>query len=342
MAKNGVLITTTSVNEAIKLEHYRGIVSARVVTGVDLFSDLFASFSDVFGGRSATYQKQLKSIYDEVIHLLTEEAVKLGANAIVGVRIDHDEVSGKGKQMFMVTATGTSAFIPDYGYEKEVAAAGVKDEISFEKYQYEHKRLSMINNVNQDFNVVPNYWPTILEYYSPEVMAQVFKFYHSIDYDYNNSLENVFQYFAGVEEPLAKAFLYDKLQTNGKAMTVIKQAKLTDYDFIENLLVTNTEWIVKKYALVIVSGDKRKYHVDDIGKLEKLIHLVTRTFVQRGKHDSDKWTCECGKVNKSGIIYCKSCDQDDRGFKKGEVSIEDTLSKLKENLYVLQHIFGQA
>ncbi|MFC3798115.1 YbjQ family protein [Cohnella sp. GCM10012308] len=341
MAKDNVLVTTTSLKESIELRDYKGIVSARVVTGVDLFSDFFASFSDIFGGRSATYQKQLKSIYDEVMERLTSEATKIGANAIVGVSIDHDEVSGKGKQMFMVTATGTAAFIPDYGVEKNTLPLSMQNEVSFEKYQSEYVRLNMIYNVNQDYNVVPNYWPSILEYYSPEVMSQIFKLFQTTEYDYNNSLENVFQYFMGVDEQTAKKFLYDKLNSHGKAMTIIAKTKLIDYELIENILVTNTEWIVKKYALVLVNGDKRKYHTDDIVQLEKIQDLINSKFIQRARYDSDKWTCECGKVNKTNVTYCKSCDNDDRGFKKGEVSVEDTLSKLKEKIYVLKNIFGQ-
>lgn len=200
MSEHNVLITTTAINESIRLEHYKGIVSARVVTGVDFFSDLLASYSDVFGGRSRTYQKQLKSIYDEVMSHLTKEAIKLGANAIVGASIDHDEVSGKGKQMFMVTAIGTAAFIPDYGQVKQIAASDVKEEVSFENYQYEHKRLNMIFQVNQNIHAIPSYWQTILEFYSSEVMGQVFKLYDLIDIDYNNTVANVIQYFSGVEE----------------------------------------------------------------------------------------------------------------------------------------------
>ncbi|GAA3413568.1 hypothetical protein GCM10020370_70330 [Paenibacillus hodogayensis] len=282
----------------------------------------------------------MKSIYDEVMNHLTEEAVKLGANAIVGVKIDHDEVSGKGKQMFMVTANGTAAFIPEYSQEKEIPASEQLVEISFEKYQYEQKRLKLIFNVNQDYNAIPNYWQTIFEYYSPEIMGQIFKLYSETDIDYNNTFSNVFEYFNGVDESLAKTFLYQNLQDR-KARTIIHQAKLTDYDRIENILVNNTEWIVKKNALALVTGDKRKYHADDIAKLEKLKSLIMTTFVQRAKYDSDRWTCECGKVNKSNVIYCKSCDHDDRGFKKGEVSVEETQTKLTEKLYVLKHIFGQ-
>lgn len=339
MAEQSVLLTTTSVTEQVKLENYKGIVSARVVTGVDLFSDLFASFSDVFGGRSATYQKQLKSIYDEVMQLLTQEAVKLGANAIVGINIDHDEVSGKGKQMFMVTATGTAAYIPNYGHEAETEEITFEHEISFEKYQYEHKRLSLIYNVNQNYNHVPDYWPAILEYYPSEIMLQVFKYYFTLDFNYNNAYENVYQYFTGVDEEQAKLFLYDKLSTHNEAAQVLLQTRLTDYDRLEQLLASDAELNVKKCALFVLSGDKRKYNMKDAGAIERILSLVGETFVSRGHHDSDRWTCECGKVNKAGVAYCKSCDKDTYGFKKGEGNVEDTLAVLKERLFVLRNIF---
>ncbi|WP_167858941.1 YbjQ family protein [Paenibacillus cymbidii] len=103
------LITTTSIVDGIDIERYHGVVSARVVAATNIFSDIMADFSDVFGGKSVTYQKQLKSIYDEAIVLLSEEAAKLGANLVLGLKVDHNEISGRNKQMFFVTATGTAA-----------------------------------------------------------------------------------------------------------------------------------------------------------------------------------------------------------------------------------------
>ena len=38
-------------------------------------------------------------------------AKALGANAVVGLKIEFDEISGKGKSMFMVTAYGTAVII---------------------------------------------------------------------------------------------------------------------------------------------------------------------------------------------------------------------------------------
>ena len=57
-----VLVTTTPFIEGRKVKKYLKPVSAHVVAGTNLFSDFFASFSDVFGGRSKTYQRQLSSI----------------------------------------------------------------------------------------------------------------------------------------------------------------------------------------------------------------------------------------------------------------------------------------
>ena len=79
-----------------------------VVIGTNVFSDLFASFTDFFGGRSGTYRDGLERIYNEAIKELKEKAIYLGANAIIGLSIDFDEIFGKDKSMFMVAATGTA------------------------------------------------------------------------------------------------------------------------------------------------------------------------------------------------------------------------------------------
>ena len=66
-------------------------------------------------GGHQSYQKQLISIKDEVLKRLKDEATVLGSNGIVGLRIDFDEISGKGKTMFMVSALGTAVQIEFMG-----------------------------------------------------------------------------------------------------------------------------------------------------------------------------------------------------------------------------------
>src|SRR4051794_36442676 len=102
MKTDRLMVTTTPNIEGWKIDAYLGMVTTHAVTGTDFVTDIIASFSDVFGGRSQTYQRELSQINTEALEQLKEEAVLLGANWIVGVRIDHNEISGKGKQMFMV------------------------------------------------------------------------------------------------------------------------------------------------------------------------------------------------------------------------------------------------
>src|SRR5947207_764071 len=92
-----ILVTTTSSIEGLSVKQYLKPISAHIVAGTNLFSDFLASFSDVFGGRSQTYQKQLASLYSEAIERLKVAAYEIGANCIIGLNVDMDEISGKGK-----------------------------------------------------------------------------------------------------------------------------------------------------------------------------------------------------------------------------------------------------
>jgi uncharacterized protein YbjQ (UPF0145 family) len=55
---------------------------------MNFFHDLFASFSDFAGGRSKTYQKNLRAAKDSCSYELREEADKIGGNAVIAVDLD--------------------------------------------------------------------------------------------------------------------------------------------------------------------------------------------------------------------------------------------------------------
>jgi uncharacterized protein YbjQ (UPF0145 family) len=113
-----ILVTTTSSVDGLKVERYLKPVSAHIVAGTNLFSDFFGGLTDVFGGRSQTYQKQLTSLYAEAIERIKFAAYEIGANCIVGLNIDMDEISGKGKSMFMLTAIGTAVILEKNNIDK--------------------------------------------------------------------------------------------------------------------------------------------------------------------------------------------------------------------------------
>lgn len=103
-----MIVTSTNDIKDHKITEYIGLVNANIVVGANLISDWFASWTDVLGGYSNSYQSKLDEIYNKALNELKFKAAKNGANALLGVHFDFDEISGKGKSMFMVTAFGTA------------------------------------------------------------------------------------------------------------------------------------------------------------------------------------------------------------------------------------------
>ena len=105
-----MIITTTNSIEGHSIREYRGIAFGEVITGIDMFRDLGASLTNIFGGRSAGYEDELQNAREEALRELERRAADLGANAVVGVDVDY-EVLGSNNGMLMVSATGTAVVI---------------------------------------------------------------------------------------------------------------------------------------------------------------------------------------------------------------------------------------
>lgn len=107
------MLTTTTPNiEGKRITKYYGIVSGETIIGANLFRDLFASVRDIVGGRSSSYEEVLREAKDTALKEMEEQALKLGANAVIGVDLDYETV-GSGSSMLMVTASGTAVFVQD-------------------------------------------------------------------------------------------------------------------------------------------------------------------------------------------------------------------------------------
>lgn len=105
-----MIITTTPSVEGKKIEAYLGIVFGEVISGVNFMRDIAASFRNLVGGRSASYEEELMKAREEAIREMEQRAYNMGANAVVGVDIDY-EVLGADNGMLMVTASGTAVVV---------------------------------------------------------------------------------------------------------------------------------------------------------------------------------------------------------------------------------------
>ena len=104
-----MIITTTPSIEGRTIKEYKGIVFGEVVNGVNFAKDFAAGLTNIFGGRSNSYEGELLKARDNALKEMEQRALQMGANAVVGVDIDY-EVLGQGN-MLMVTASGTAVIV---------------------------------------------------------------------------------------------------------------------------------------------------------------------------------------------------------------------------------------
>ncbi len=105
-----MIVTTTNTIETHQIKQYCGIVTGETIIGANIFKDFFAGIRDIVGGRSGSYEKVLREAKDIALKEMQEEAIKLGADAVIGVDLDYETVGASGG-MLMVTASGTAVKI---------------------------------------------------------------------------------------------------------------------------------------------------------------------------------------------------------------------------------------
>lgn len=88
-----MIVTTTPNVEGKTIRQYLGIVTGEAILGANIFRDLFAGIRDIVGGRSAAYEKELARARQIALQEAQEQAVSLGADAIVGIDLDYEVIA---------------------------------------------------------------------------------------------------------------------------------------------------------------------------------------------------------------------------------------------------------
>lgn len=105
-----MILSTTPTIEGHTIREYKGVVAGETIIGANFVKDFFASITDVFGGRSGSYEKVLTEGRETAMKEMTERAMRLGANAIVGIDVDYETIGANGS-MLMVAVSGTAVVI---------------------------------------------------------------------------------------------------------------------------------------------------------------------------------------------------------------------------------------
>jgi uncharacterized protein YbjQ (UPF0145 family) len=87
-----MLITTSTSLEGYHITQQLGLVRGITVRSRSVIGNIAGGFMTIFGGRSAIYTELCEKAREEAFQLLIQHAHQMGANAIINMRYDANEV----------------------------------------------------------------------------------------------------------------------------------------------------------------------------------------------------------------------------------------------------------
>ncbi len=80
--------------------HY-GVVSGSTVRSKNAFKDIGAGFKNIFGGELKSYTKLLDETRSEAVERMKEQALRMGANAVINVRFATSDVAAGAAEIYV-------------------------------------------------------------------------------------------------------------------------------------------------------------------------------------------------------------------------------------------------
>ena len=104
------LITTSTYLEGYKIVKQLGLVRGITVRSRSIIGNMAGGFMTLFGGRSSIYTELCENAREEALQLMILHSRELGANAIIGMRYDANDVMNG---LTEVLAYGTAVIVEE-------------------------------------------------------------------------------------------------------------------------------------------------------------------------------------------------------------------------------------
>lgn len=344
-----MIITTTNSIENAKVEKYLGVVTTNLVIGTNVFSDFKASLTDFFGGMSGTYRRQMDTLYQRAYDALAQKATSMGANCVLGFKIDFDELSGKGTQMFMISVSGTAVKIK---YTSEISSSFLNEEsvISSEKLAIEifkenwMKRNQEVTPSSEDMNF-------ILSHNLLELVPSLYEYYAMPRGNYFEP-RPVDEYFpiilSRMEYERAVEIIYkDYTKRRNIAFRLIRENNLFSAERVIELLKQGEMGL----AIELLEVDKSEYTPRDLEVMQSIVSWFNN-LPDKGKIEEQKsgilssklkemYICPNGHKNDVNVGFCQGdggmCGLNIKGLVRKQVEQINTFS---EKVHVLKKILN--
>lgn len=358
-----VLTSTTAELPGWKIQSHLGVVTAHVVAGANLFSDVAASFFDIFGGRSKSYQKQLASINEEALSRLRQKAANRGANGLLGVHIDHDEISGQGKSMFMVKVSGTAVLAEEIEAGKRSSKVASNGNLSANEMEVRRRKKQIMNDMTfnlgerSDFEFATQHR---MAEYAP-IMKAALKQYFTNKHEFTSQAgqkieQEAKNYYLALDPADASDAIYRLVEGPGEqiwnfARRVVRKGRLLHLGRTKELL-RSEDVAIRQRALSLLLEEKRSYNAGDLEDLKQLRELVENAFPTAqtkqvtqqgmlGESTQEVWECQACREEVPGKkMHCIGCRRDRRGLAGGGTQPEEATKAIRERQEVLEDVSG--
>ena len=105
-----MLVVTTNELAGYRVVRHVGLVRGLTVRSRSVVGNIGAAFQIFFGGNITVYQSLAEQTRSEAYDLLVAEAHRVGANAIIGMRYDANEIAAAVTE---VLAYGTAVIVEE-------------------------------------------------------------------------------------------------------------------------------------------------------------------------------------------------------------------------------------
>ena len=105
-----MLVVTTNDLPGYRVVKHLGLARGLTVRSRSVVGNIGAGFQTFFGGNITIYQKLCEQTRQEAYDLLVAEAHRMGANAVIGMRYDANEIAAAVTE---VLAYGTAVVVEE-------------------------------------------------------------------------------------------------------------------------------------------------------------------------------------------------------------------------------------
>lgn len=356
-----IIITTTNDVSGKEIEEYLGLVNTNMVVGTNFFSDFAASFTDFFGGMSSTYKRKLRDVYQEAYDDIETLAKQQRADAVVGLKVDFDEISGKSKSMFMVSITGTAVRFKNDN--NTVAKNETESFIDISDEEVENELFIKKWNENEGNKECISYIKLLKyldEHPVQRIAESVIRLYCKVQdglmNDNEGNMEAVIssceKYIQSLDRGTLKDCLYrifekEESAYNGEGYDKRVYKLLTENNMFDPVRCLDMfEKGKTELAASLLSVKKQSYSTEDIRVMRQILDIIEslpdkgkiETRNKQGifgKKEETVYVCPKGHDNDPERTYCFACGLNIKGLSKINVG---KIERYKTRLLALEEI----